>query len=229
MNTQLTSWAQLRHNNVLYVKQSYTSSAACEYPDAYVDPYPEFFQAIVRHAELGQTLATKLELEGQLGQRVEDYFESVAQSAAILAQMAEHQLTGTPHSEEHLAFINQTVTVDVNCDGTILGHSGWYADMHFEPLAAVEQDPIITDVHTDIGGDLPVLRPPSVLHVGNHLPRPIIVTVDTCSGPKAYVGVASVFQQKLVEGTNRMTDQEWSNDLNDADETPEWLEPVIGR
>lgn len=229
LNTQLASWAELRHNNVLYVKQSYTSSALCEYPDAYVDPYPEFFEAVVRHAELGQTLVASLGLGEEMGERIADYFEALAQSAAILGQMAEHQRTGTAHSEEHLAFINQAVTVDVNCDGTILGHTGWYADMHFEALEAVKQDPIITDVHTDIGGDLPVARPASVLHVGNHLPRPLIVTVDTCSGPRAYVGVASVFQQKLVEGTNRMTDQEWSSAIYETDETPAWLKPVLGR
>jgi hypothetical protein len=53
----------------------------------------------------------------------------------------------------------------------MLGHTGWYADMHFDAMQAVEQDPIIADVHTDIGGDLPVSRPPSVLHVGTHTPR----------------------------------------------------------
>ncbi|HTU60740.1 MAG TPA: DUF3160 domain-containing protein, partial [Polyangiales bacterium] len=38
LNTQLTSWAQLRHDTLLYAKQSYTSAAVCEFPDAAVDP-----------------------------------------------------------------------------------------------------------------------------------------------------------------------------------------------
>lgn len=100
--------------------------------------------------------------------------------------------------------------------------------MHFNPLEAVKQDPI-TDVPTDIGGDLPVAREPSVLHVGNHLPRPLIVTVNTCSGPHAYVGVASAFQQKLVEGTKRLTDIEWPRAIYETDETPSWLRPVLTR
>jgi hypothetical protein len=94
----------------------------------------------------------------------------------------------------------------VNCDGTILGHTGWYADLHFEPKQAVEEDPVITDVHTDIGGDLPVPRLPSVLHVGTGIPRRIIVTVDSCQGPRAYAGVVSAYHELLEENLTRLTD-----------------------
>jgi hypothetical protein len=51
LNTQLGSWAELRHDTILYVKQSYTSVSLCEFPDAYVEPYPEFFSAIERFAD----------------------------------------------------------------------------------------------------------------------------------------------------------------------------------
>jgi hypothetical protein len=36
LNTQLASWAELRHDTLLYAKQSYTGIPACEYPDGYV-------------------------------------------------------------------------------------------------------------------------------------------------------------------------------------------------
>ncbi|MGA1876443.1 MAG: DUF3160 domain-containing protein [bacterium] len=45
LNTQLASWAQLRHDNILYVKQSYTL-AWCEYPDGFVEAIPEFYQGL---------------------------------------------------------------------------------------------------------------------------------------------------------------------------------------
>lgn len=45
LNTQLASWAELRHDTILYVKQSYTTTALCEFPDARVEPYPEFYTA----------------------------------------------------------------------------------------------------------------------------------------------------------------------------------------
>jgi len=230
LNTQLSSWAQLRHNNVLYVKQSYTSSAACEYPDAYVDPYPGFFQAVVGFAERAQELTSALELEGDFGAQVQAYFERVARINLTLAEMAEAQRTGMPHSAEHMAFINQAVNANVNCDGTILGHTGWYADLHFDPMQAVEMDPVITDVHTDIGGDLPVARPASVLHVGTGLPRRIVMTVDSCQGPRAYAGIVSAYQEVLEEGLTRLTDEGWKLRLQQGDEPPTvpWLAPMLG-
>jgi hypothetical protein len=230
LNTQLSSWAQLRHNNVLYVKQSYSSSAACEYPDAYVDPYPEFFEAVVTFAERAQELLAGLELGGSLGGDVQAYFARVASINLTLAEMARAQRTGMPHSAEHMAFINQAVSTNVNCDGTILGHTGWYSELHFDPLQAVELDPSITDVHTDIGGDLPVSRPPSVLHVGTGLPRLMVMTVDSCQGPRAYAGVVSSYHEVLAEGLTRLTDEEWKQQVYQPDlpQVP-WLEPVLAR
>lgn len=228
LNTQLASWAQLRHNNVLYVKQSYSSSAACEYPDAYVDPYPEFFGAVVEFAERGRELVGELALEGDLAARVQSYFERVAEINRTLGEMAEAQRTGMPHSAEHLAFINRAVNADINCDGTPLGHTGWYADLHFEPLQALELDPIITDVHTDVGGELPVAREPSVLHVGTGLPRLMVVTVDSCQGPRAYAGVISSFHEKRQEGLQRWTDAEWKAQIHAETQSVRWLEPVLG-
>ena len=46
LRTQLASWAELRHDNVLYGKQSYTGVPACEYPAGYVEPYPRFFSTL---------------------------------------------------------------------------------------------------------------------------------------------------------------------------------------
>jgi hypothetical protein len=228
LNTQLSSWAQLRHNNVLYVKQSYTSGAACEYPEAYVDPYPEFFEAVVTFAERALELTSGLGLEGKLGERVQQYFADVARINGILAEMARAQRSGAPHSAEHMAFINQAVNANINCDGTVLGHTGWYSELHFEPLQAVEADPAITDVHTDVGGDLPVARAPSVLHVGTGLPRLMVMTVDSCNGPRAYAGIVSSYHELLADGLTRLTDEEWKQQVY-ASELPvvPWLEPLL--
>jgi hypothetical protein len=228
LNTQLSSWAQLRHNNVLYVKQSYTSSAACEFPDAYVDPYPDFFQAVVRFAERAQELVTSLDLETGFDQQVQDYFARVARINRTLADMALAQRTGAPHSAEHMAFINRAVTANINCDGTVLGHTGWYSELHFDALQAVEMDPVITDVHTDIGGELPVVRQPSVLHVATGLPWLMVMTVDSCHGPRAYAGVISSYHEVQENGLTRLTDDEWKARTQGGEVPPTpWLVPLL--
>ena len=56
LNTQLASWAELRHDTLLYAKQSYTGYPVCEFPDAYVDPYPEMWKALVAYAQRGKQI-----------------------------------------------------------------------------------------------------------------------------------------------------------------------------
>ena len=138
--------------------------------------------------------------------------------------MASHQRTGLEHSAEHLEFINDIVD-------TVSGGSGppsiegWYARLFHGWDRAAEQDPIIADVHTDPGG---VERPATVLHVGTALPRLMVLTVDSCNGPRAYVGPVFSCHEKLVEGLNRMTDSEWASELEVADppDVP-WMAPIV--
>ncbi|WP_437966627.1 DUF3160 domain-containing protein [Sorangium sp. So ce260] len=164
------------------------------------------------------------------GGQIEDYFARVARINLTLAEMARAQRSGEKHGEEHQAFVNRAVTANVNCDGTVLGHTGWYSELHVDPLRAVEMDPTITDVHTDIGGDLPVARPPSVLHVGTGLPRLMVVTVESCEGPRAYAGVVSSYHEVLEEGLVRLTDEEWRTRAQTDGQLPPvvpWLAPVL--
>jgi len=61
LNTQLASWSQLRHDNLLYAKQSYTGGGACYYPYGYVEPYPEFYHQIGSFAERAGTYFAALD------------------------------------------------------------------------------------------------------------------------------------------------------------------------
>lgn len=141
LNTQLGSWAQLRHDTILYAKQSYTAGATCEFPDAYVDPYPEAFDALVR---------------GYGGPPV---------------------------------------------------YSGWYVRLLYNPTGTMR--PTIADVHTSPGGE--DLGPPRVLHVATGLPRLMVVTIDTCQGPRAYAGLAYAYHEVKTMSLDRLTDETWAN------------------
>jgi hypothetical protein len=232
LNTQLASWAELRHDTILYAKQSYTVGSECEFPDAYVEPYPDFFRAIARLAEQGQAVAAGLGLEdgpdAALQVRIDEYFAALGRIAQTLAEMAELQRTGMPHSAEHVTFINQAIRVEGGGSGDPW-QTGWYKDLFFDPVAGIELDPTIADVHTDPGGNTPIFRAPSVLHVGTGLPRPMIVSVDTCTGPRAYAGIVFAYHEHVEPGFQRLTDEEW---LQQIVPTPPadvpWLEPVLG-
>ncbi len=75
----------------------------CEYPDAYVEPYTEFFAALARFAERGQQLVIDLDLPLQNELLVvSGWCDRLQQTAQILGAMAEHQRTGAPHDPEQI-------------------------------------------------------------------------------------------------------------------------------
>lgn len=221
LNTQLSSWAELRHDTILYAKQSYTGASACEYPDAYVEPYPELFTRLAAFASKGSAVTAAFGLPA-----VNDYFERLRSAATTLEAMAKNQRTGAPHTTEQLAFINQ-MTFTMGC-GSIGTWDGWYAKLFFAKDAA-ELDPTIADVHTqptDEGGN-PVGR---VLHVGTGMSRPMIVAVESCSGPRAYVGLVSSYYEQVTESYQRLSDEEWKTRLLPSP-PPEvrWFDDLVTR
>ena len=65
MSTQLMSWTQLRHDTLLYAEQSFTPPVICEFPDGYVDPYPELWKRLSEMALQYRDLLAPLTLSGQ--------------------------------------------------------------------------------------------------------------------------------------------------------------------
>jgi hypothetical protein len=208
LNTQLASWAELRHDTLLYAKQSYTGFPVCEFPDAYVDPYPEAWAGIVQLARLGQTVATALPAGAGTGIDLGAYFADVETIASTLGAMAQAERDGQPMTAEQLAFINQAVeevNMSIGCT-TIPWPKGWYVKLFMDDFDSTKTDPTIADVHTN-----PVDT--QVLHVATGLPRLMYVTVDSCNGPRAYAGVVSSYFEKTTTNFQRLTDREWSTEL----------------
>jgi hypothetical protein len=227
LNAQLASWAELRHDTILYVKQSYTAGPVCEFPDALVEPRPEFFNRLQRYASKGAEVVRSLGI-GELTQPVANYFVHLGTVAGILEEMAEFQEQGTPFSAQHMAFINETVTVQTLCGGAYA--TGWYPRLFFNTNSTTFS-PTIADVHTqpkdEGGGDVG-----RVLHVGTGYARLMVVTANTCTGPRAYAGLVSSYFEETTEKYLRLDDPTWEKRLDAAGTAPvdvPWMQNLIVR
>ncbi len=228
-NTQLASWAELRHDTILYAKQSYTGGASCEFPDAYIDPYPTFYKAVSTYAQKGKAIVSGLDISLPAWMpSIPDYFDHLTAAADTLTEMAEYERTGTPFSVEQMDFINQAVAIQWGC-GDPAGADGWYPGLFYDVFKSVEQDPTIADVHTqptdEAGNDVG-----RVLHVGTGLARLMVVTVETCDGPRAYAGLASSYFEQVTEDYERLDDETWADDLKAGhpDDVP-WMTDIVVR
>lgn len=238
LHTQLASWAQLRHDNILYVKQSVTGMPLCEYPAGYVEPYPAFYSAVSDYARQGRQAFERLDpallndMERALLDVAKTYFAQLAAVADQLRTMAEKELRLEPFSADEEAFLRNTavrhVHVENTCAGIMTGEewAGWYPKLF--PFFWKEHSPaLIADVHTNATDDPgSALYPPRVLHVGTGPVAALLLIADTDEGPQIYVGPAFTYYEVVEPGFPpiRLTDEDWNQRLSASPRPnpPEW-------
>lgn len=226
LQTQLASWAQLRHDNILYVKQSFTSQVACEYPAAYVEPRPAFYFALYELAANSHDAIVALTgANDNTVQRFSAYFNNLADIAQTLQMISEKQLADQPLTQAETDFLKSVVKRQegefAGCAGPEFEDiwDGWY--MHL--IYGNDDNPaLIADVHTNPNDQDAALSPPRVLHSATGYPVPILFT----DGETLYVGPAFSYYETLGMGNppQRYTDEEWRDLLATQPPAPEWTQ-----
>jgi len=233
LNTQLASWAELRHDTLLYAKQSYTSMALCAFPDAWVEPSPVFWDEVGGYGEHFIATLDGLPLPEPERARLLAPQQQLVRAADILGQMARNQESGDPHTREQMRFVNDAVIRKLEMEGcaeNLVEVRGWYPRLFLDPKRSVQRDPTIADVHTqptDGAGN----TVGKVLHVGTGEPRLMVFTVDTCAGPTAFAGPVSSYYEVITKDFERLDDATWSGMLDGASEPAlePWLDPLTER
>ena len=223
VNTQLGSWAQLRHDTLLYAKQSYTGGVSCAHPDGFVEPYPAFYAALGTLAAVAsETLVNVPFPNAWTKDWLSEFFANWSEKMAILGALATKELAGEPFDAEEIAFLKETIQGGMGCGEPV--YSGWYPKLFlYGGDKAGEYKPTIADVHTNPNtGPLPG---PDVLHVATGRVNLMVLTAETCEGPEAYVGpVFSYYEIDLPE-IRRLADSDWEAMLAVPAEIParpEW-------
>lgn len=229
LETQLASWAELRHDTVLYTEQSYTGSIGCEYPQVYVEPVPSFYASMASLANQGHELAVQLELMDREVPRLRAYFEHMSMVMTTLEDIAARELDGLPLSDAQWQFLRATIEAErIGCSDDLI-HNGWYGELLYgEYDDETHPLPTIIDVHTtptDANGN----ERGWVLHAGTGRPRYMIFTIEDCSGVQAYVGPVSTYYSKLSEDYERLDDFNWALELDEQPPArPSWATSYAG-
>lgn len=241
LQTQLGSWTQLRHDNILYVKQSFTQEqVSCEYPAGYVEPYPAFYAAMALLAEdVGQVLASMpLPANGNNSEtrsQIIIYLNNLADVSSQLEILAEKELRLEEFTPDEEIFIKSMIKREVHSRHagctmvTEVLWDGWYASLFYNR----DDDPaLIADVHTNPTRDpKSALYPPRVLHAATGPASAQFLTVDTDEGTTLYVGPAYSYFEVVTVGDEstppeRYNDDEWRAILADGPypSAPNWTE-----
>lgn len=214
MTTQLASWAQLRHDNLLYGKQSYTGGPVCSYPHSYVEPVPHFFQAVEDlAANAKESFGNIGAIEGWFKELLHRYFNTLGEIAGQLKIIAQKQIDGVEFNQDEKEFLQGMLHESFMCGIEL---TGWYKDLYFTgDVGALKQDYIVADVHTspyDEFGNMVGW----VMHVGTGPLNLAVLIAELGDGNTyAFVGPVMSYYEHVSVNFKRLTDEEWVTAFGD--------------
>ncbi len=244
LNTQLASWMQLRHNNILYVKQSHEFVCVCEYPTGFVEPRIAFWERFEKMARLAANFIEKTPFPDWLTSQQKGwgvryklrdiqieqakFCEKFAQTLAILKEIAVKQLAQEPLIEAEIKFLRDIIEAEEQYGGS-LQCTGWYPSLFYKGLWDSDKwDAIITDVHTNL--PIPGIgNPGSVLYQGVGNVDMLMIAVDNGEDKMVYAGPVLSHYEFEMPRVSRKSDSEWQEDIKNGKlpPRPDWTRSYL--
>lgn len=208
LNAVLSSWAGLRHDTILYAKQSYTATTTGGPPPivGYIEPVPEFYYRLLALTKMTEDGLDRLKV---LDNNARDRLENLQIILERLLSLSVVELENQELSEDDYSFIRnfgnqlEAVTLGVSDQGI--------------------KTTLIADVHTD-------QNTKQVLEEGVGYVKLIIVAYKLPDG-RILIGAGPVmsyyeFKQPL---SDRLTDEKWREMLQKREnpEQQEWTASYI--
>ncbi|MCE7742324.1 MAG: DUF3160 domain-containing protein [Candidatus Heimdallarchaeota archaeon] len=208
--TASASWAELRHDTILYAKQSYTYETSMpEIMKGYVEPYPEVY---ARLASLVRLMESGLDERGLFFGSFSSKLVAIADIFDNLVELSIKELENIPFTLDEIYYINTVAT--------LIEEAASFNDPDAEEWVSEADDrmAVIADVHTDPNTG-------NVLEVASGDPFVIYVVVQDEDGKLrlARGGTFSYyeFHHPMVD---RLTDEGWQEMLDtNPPPLPEWM------
>ncbi len=212
LNTQLSAWTQLRHDNLLYGKQSYTGGTVCSFPYSYVEPFPQFYQNLKDYAADAKQRFLPLPVLPVLKTEILKYYTDLGNISDTLLGIVKKELAGVQFTPAETAFLQNMIYSSVPGYGEI-PYKGWYPRLFFNVNnysdGLLSNDFLVADFHTapaDAGGNVVGW----VMHAGTgKINMGVWVIPDYQNQNIAYVGPSFSYHDFTTTNFLRLTDDEW--------------------
>lgn len=220
LNTSLASWAELRHNTILYAKQS--GAAECggdgdeikvwipEPPKGYVEPNTEFYNRMLSLMNFTKQGLTE---RGMIDNRVKYIGNEFIDLLTFLKSISEKENNKEKLSLEEYNQIQKLGSLLDNLTLRVLSEDAYE---WWQVEGPDKNIPVIADVHTADG---------SALEVGVGKAHAIYVIVEIEGKLKLTRGAIFSFYEFPWSSSDRLTDEKWQEMLRNgsAPEQPEWI------
>ena len=229
LNASLASWAELKHDAILYAKQPMVAecgdgSLPAPQVVGYVEPNLSFWEKAVALVSDTRNVLKRYQL---MDENIANILDAVGEQAQFLLNVSKKELAGQKITEEEydqIRYIGATfeylsLEMIKEPDQTLMG----WSDVQGTDKAI----PVVADVLTSNGNNNPE---PSILYEAVGPANEIYVVVEV-NGQLRLMrgGVFSYREFKRPVDEQRMTDEEWQQKLKEYPSTgkPSWMEEII--
>ena len=215
LQTFLGSWTELRHDTLLYAKQSMTMRATSAQPEpqrprGYVEPQPEVY---TRLASLCRQMKEGLQSYELLNVEMESKLEQMEEALKSLEDISLKELKGQTLSEDDYYLIQRF--------GHIMEGLTTFSTVTDDQLSseADERMAVVADVHTDPNSG-------QVLQEAVGDAFRIYVLVSSDGGTTATVGGVFSYYEFKQPMSDRLTDEAWQA-MDPKPPQPDWTASFI--
>jgi hypothetical protein len=212
LQTALASWAELRHDTILYAKQSYTPAPTAILPQpqpvvGYVEPVPEFYNRM-----LSLTTMTRegLGTLNALSDEEKSRLESLENILDRLITISRDELEGKELSEDDYEFIRN---FGQQLDSIVTGVE-----------ARGKETTLVADVHTDVNSG-------QVLEEGvGYIDLALVAYRVPDSNIILGAGPTFSHYEFKQPMSDRLTDEQWKELLEQGQQPsrPDWIQSFYG-
>ncbi len=195
LNTALGAWTELRHDTILYGKQSYSSvprgvSISPEEKQAYLEPNPQVYK------RLSSLLSDMSKPQAfSISEELSDTCNFLSQVLDRLVKISEKELKGSMPDKKDIDFISGL--------SDLLKRQLQEIEEKISPQADSDM-PIVADVHT---------RMPYTVTEAVGFPAKIIVVIPVGNQPMLFFGGIYSYYEFKVPYEKRLSDEQWKEEL----------------
>lgn len=225
LNTALGSWTELRHDTLLYAKQSYAEFGAGgdeenipPVPKGYVEPNLVFLNRIIALAEMTKT---GLEKNNVLSPEQKDKLEKLTEGYNFYREIVKKELQNQQITDEEFEKLRTSVPLlnfaitPPNSNGPLLKSSEIRAG-------------VIADVHTAITS-----QTQEILYEATGIPSAIYVAVSDVNGTRLTQGIIYSYYEFTQPFGERLSDEKWQANIYENSQnfptpkSPFWFEKLV--
>lgn len=227
MNSQLSSWTELRHDNLLYAKQSYTGGTICSFPYSYVEPFPEFYNTLKQFASNAKDKINQINFSDPSRKNYIIYYLNFLKSVSdTLLSISIKELNNEMFTQQEISFLQRMIYETGNSSGP--AYDGWYPLLFYQDdgymdKGLMQSDHIVADIHTT-PSDCVGNQGGWISHVGTGpVNIGVFITPWVDGQLTAFAGPVMSYYEYRTENFLRLTDDEWSNSYLQSALRPDWV------